>query len=280
MDQNSTPVHSVCAAAEQGTLSHAMILSGAGDRRGAARFVAAAHLCRSTLRRPCLTCNACRKVMEGIHPDVRIVEDSEHKELPAETIRALRQDAYIRPNESERKVYIFPDCAQLNERDQNILLKTLEEGPPYAAFIFCTLSAHALLPTVRSRCVELKLHGEEDGGDSTAALELCRIIAGRSKTELIGCLVGLENRKVKREQLCETLQLAWAMAAEALTVQRGKRVPDASLAEGVLPLAKCLQPRRLAKLVEILAYYAAECRYNVGVGHVLGGLAADLEEIL
>lgn len=280
MDQNSTLARSVCAAAEKGTLSHAIILSGTGDRPDAARYIAAAHLCQSAGQRPCLSCNSCRKVLAAIHPDVRCVEDTEHKELPAETIRALRQDAYIRPNEAERKVYIFPDCTQLNEKDQNILLKIVEEGPPYAAFIFCTETAHALLPTIRSRCVELKLRGEEEGADSAAAMELCRVIARRNKTEMVTHLISLENRRLKREQLQQTLQLCWAMAAEALLLSRGKDKPDPQLAEGAALLSKNWQPRRLMKLVDILAYYGAQCNYNVGAGHVLGALAADLEEIL
>ena len=160
-DYNSTWSAAVRAAADRGQLSHAVILTGAGDKLAAARYIAAAHLCRSEGERPCLRCNACRKVMEGIHPDVTEVRDDDRKELAVDTIRALRQDVYIRPNEGERKVYLFTDCAQLNERDQNVLLKIVEEGPAYAAFIFCADTLHALLPTIRSRCVELRLEGQD-----------------------------------------------------------------------------------------------------------------------
>ena len=156
-NHNSTWGKAIRAAAQNGRLSHAVILTGEGDKVQAARYIAAAHLCRADSGRPCLQCNACRKVLDRIHPDVTEVQDSERKELPVETIRALRQDAYIRPNEGERKVYLFTDCAQLNERDQNVLLKIVEEGPPYAAFVFCADAVHALLPTIRSRCVELRM---------------------------------------------------------------------------------------------------------------------------
>ena len=99
---NSTWAAAVRAAARQGRLSHALILTGEGDKRSAARYIAAAHLCRSDAQRPCLQCNACRKVMAGIHPDVTEVWEPERKELPVETVRALRQDVYIRPKEGER----------------------------------------------------------------------------------------------------------------------------------------------------------------------------------
>ena len=123
VNENSTWVRAVRSAARRGQLSHAVILTGEGDKPSAARFIAAAHLCRGEGERPCLRCNACRKVMEGIHPDVTEVKDADRKELAVDTVRALRQDVYIRPNEGERKVYLFTDCAQLNERDQNVLLK-------------------------------------------------------------------------------------------------------------------------------------------------------------
>ena len=157
-----------------GNLPHAVILSGTGDRPAAGRYLAAALLCQSGGERPCMACPACRKVAQDIHPDVITVRESDRRELAVDTVRALRQDVYIRPNEGARKVYLFADCGQLNERDQNVLLKIVEEGPPYAAFIFCAESAAALLPTIRSRCVELKLRGEEDAWRIAAQALLLR----------------------------------------------------------------------------------------------------------
>ena len=145
LPENSTLERAVRRAAEQGRLSHAIVLSGDGGLTDAARFIAAAHVCEGT-DRPCLRCRHCRKVLEGIHPDVSVIRDTEHRELTVDAVRALRQDVYIRPNEAARKVYIIADSRQLNERDQNVLLKIVEEGPPYAAFIFCTDSPAALLP--------------------------------------------------------------------------------------------------------------------------------------
>ena len=65
--ENSTLVRAVRRAAEQGRLSHAIVLSGDGDLLGAARFIAAAHVCGEE-GKPCLRCRHCRKVLEGIHP--------------------------------------------------------------------------------------------------------------------------------------------------------------------------------------------------------------------
>ena len=174
--ENSILAAPVRRAADEHRLSHAVILTGRGDLTAAARFLAAAHVCEGE-HKPCLTCRHCRKALEGVHPDVISVQDTEHKELTVEAVRALRKDVYIRPNEAERKVYIIADCRQLNERDQNVLLKIVEEGPPYAAFIFCADSPAALLETIRSRCVMLKY---DDGAEAPLrpdAVELCRAFA-------------------------------------------------------------------------------------------------------
>ena len=147
--------------------------------------------------------------MEDIHPDVQTVQDPDHRELPVDLLRSLRQDAYIRPNDGAAKVYIFPDCDALNQRDQNVLLKLVEEGPPYAAFLFCTETAATLLPTIRSRCVEWKLRGgDEDARDDTAR-DLCRVFASGQLLPVSQYLVGLENKRLKREQLQQLLEAGW-----------------------------------------------------------------------
>ena len=277
-NHNSTWVTALRAAAQHGRLSHAVILPGAGDKVQAARYIAAAHLCRADSGRPCLQCNACRKVLDRIHPDVTEVQDSERKELPVETIRALRQDAYIRPNEGERKVYLFTDCAQLNERDQNVLLKIVEEGPPYAAFVFCADAVHALLPTIRSRCVELRMDAPPlDAEEGEAAAELCRVIARREPLALTAHLTALENRRLKREQLLPMVEGAWQISADALLSRRGK---PGACGEAADMLRRAFDRRQLQALTDLFRRYCDECQYNVGVGHVLGALGAELAKTL
>ena len=277
-NHNSTWGKAIRAAAQHGRLSHAVILTGEGDKVQAARYIAAAHLCRADSGRPCLQCNACRKVLDRIHPDVTEVQDSERKELPVETIRALRQDAYIRPNEGERKVYLFTDCAQLNERDQNVLLKIVEEGPPYAAFVFCADAVHALLPTIRSRCVELRMDAPPlDAEEGEAAAELCRVIARREPLALTAHLTALENRRFKREQLLPMVEGAWQISADALLSRCGK---PGACGEAADMLRRAFDRRQLQALTDLFRRYCDECQYNVGVGHVLGALGAELAQTL
>ena len=267
-------------AAARGTLSHALLFTGSGDREGAARFAAAAMECRAEGDRPCGDCPDCRKILAGIHPDVITVRDPEHKNIAVEVVRAVRADAYIRPNEGIRKIYVFPDCALLTEQDQNVLLKVVEEGPPYAAFLFCAENAAVVLQTLRSRCVEIKLHpAPETGGEGRAAEELCLALAARKRGALVELAVRLERRKLNREELAALLEQSRELCAAALLALYGQK-PEENCREIASILAKNLTKFQIMRTIELLQKYRGECAYNVGTGHVLGALAVELEGIL
>ena len=273
--ENSTFVRRVRALALRGALPHALILSGSGDRSAAARFVAAAMQCSAEEGKPCLLCSQCRKVLEDIHPDLLFVEDDDHKELTVKAIRDFRSDVYIRPNEGTRKVAVFPRAEQLNERDQNVLLKIVEEGPAYAAFIFCVENSSLLLPTVRSRCAELKL--QEADELLTPDMPLLRAFSTGKATAVTEYFTQLEVRKLKREDLVQKLRISWRVCAEALLLQKGKQAAEPSLREGAELLQRSLTTKQLTALTQLLHHYALESNYNVGVGHVLGAIAAEWE---
>ncbi|MCF2616298.1 DNA polymerase III subunit delta' [Oscillibacter valericigenes] len=266
-------------AAGRGTLSHALLFTGGGDKTGLARYAAAAMECMAAQGQPCGVCPACRKVLEDIHPDVITVRDPEHKNIAVDVVRAIRSDAYIRPNEGQRKVYIFPDCALLTEQDQNVLLKIVEEGPPYAAFLFCAENPSQVLRTLRSRCVEIKLRpgSEEDGEPSEAAEALCRAIGSRRRGAVAELAVRLEKKKLDREALSAMLERSRAAFAAALLLLYGQEPGEMEIAPF---LAKNLTKSQIMSTIELLQKYHGECAYNVGPGHVLGALAAELEGIL
>ena len=268
------------AAAARGALSHALIFSGNGARTDAARYAAAAMEC-TTAQKPCLSCPACRKVMQDIHPDVSFVRDSEHKELSVDTVRAMRADAFIRPNEGARKIYIFEDCTILTEKDQNVLLKLVEEGPPYAAFFFCAENPASLLQTIRSRCVEVKLSpvpGEESAIDERA-LELARRIAKGTRASRAAFCAKLETSKITRDELATLFEQTRLLLADALLGGYGIPVPEAEREIAAL-LASRLTKAKILGTIDLLRNYRDHCSYNVGVGPTLGGFAVELEELL
>ncbi|MHA5219515.1 DNA polymerase III subunit delta' [Dysosmobacter sp. Phy] len=271
-------------AARRGTLSHALLFTGSGAR-SAARCAAAAMECQGAADKPCGVCPACRKVLADIHPDVTTVRDPEHKNIAVEVIRSIRADAYIRPNEGQRKVYLFPDCALLTEADQNILLKVVEEGPPYAAFLFCADSAGQVLQTLRSRCVELMTRPAETaetapaaGAEEGAAL-LLEALLERRRGAAAEAAVELERRKLSREDLAAVLERCRAVLSSALLLLYGGQIPEEDR-KTALSAAKTLTKVQIMGTIELLQKYHGDCAYNVGAGHVLGALAVELEGIL
>ena len=276
LSQSSGAAAWLRAAAERRALPHALLFTG-GDGAAAAEFAAAAMECTAEHGRPCGLCHACRKVLSGIHPDVVAVRDPEHKLLSAETVRSVRADAYIRPNEGARKVYIFPDCALLTEADQNILLKTVEEGPTDAAFLFCAESAAAVLPTLRSRCVECKLHPAEEAAPAPdpRAEAFLRALAKRKRGETAAACVRLEREKLTGDDLERFCQDCRETLSQALKARYG------ALAAGELPalLAKTLTNSQLMRTIELLESCRRDCRFHISAGQTLGALAAEVEEL-
>ena len=253
-------------AAGRDTLSHALLFTGGGDLTGAARYAAAALECRGEGPRPCGVCPACRKVFADIHPDVATVRDEAHKNIAV----------------GRRKVYIFPDCGVLTEQDQNVLLKIVEEGPPYAAFLFCAENGAAVLQTLRSRCVELRpgaaAPARVDSALPETAETLCRAVGSKKRGGVAELAVRLEKKRTTREDLASLLEGGREAFSAALLSLYGQ-TPEENYREIARFLSKNLTKFQIVRTIELLQKYRGECAYNVGPGHVLGALAVELEDI-
>lgn len=142
----------------RGRISHFYLISGpeGSGKKTLARLLAAAILCQDT-DQPCGRCPACRKVLGVGHPDFITIDDPEKKTVPVDLVRQARSDVYIQPNEAERKIYLFPRAHDMAEPSQNALLKILEEPPAYGVFLLLTNNSEKLLPTIRSRCTQLRM---------------------------------------------------------------------------------------------------------------------------
>ena len=114
-------------------LSHAYILSGpAGSgKHTLARLLCGAMLCTAPVeRRPCGHCGPCKKVFSGIHPDVAVISGpAEGKPITVDQVRQLRADAYIRPNEGERKVYLLEGATPTSAPTRGSGRSTCWRGP-------------------------------------------------------------------------------------------------------------------------------------------------------
>ena len=246
-------------------LSHAyLVTGGSGESREALiQRLTAAYLCEDGgrpggERPPCGRCGHCRKVLSGIHPDVSRTDPAPDKrEIGVDQIRALRSDAWIRPNEGRRKVYIIAPADAMNPAAQNALLKVLEEGPAYAAFLLDAAQPGKLLDTVRSRCELLSLPPE----DERAAPETEQKAAALAELLLTGT------------------ELDTAQALAALTVEKPK--PDelsALLLEVERQVSRRLarDPRRGARVLQALKTCRQNAVFRPNAGLTLGWLCTQL----
>ncbi len=295
----------LAASLEKGHISHFYLISGprGSGKHTLARLLAAAILCKRGVK-PCLSCQPCRKVMEGNHPDFITVEDPEHKNVAVKLVREIREDVFIRPNESDHKIYLFPQ--ELGIEGQNALLKILEEPPKYGVFILLTDNPEKLLPTVRSRCRELKLlplpekllhrqlrqdfpkAAQEDlaaamlrsGGFLGQAREILdgggevlpqteqfvKSFASRDALGLVQTLVPME--KWKRDALVEILQ-SWLELLEAALACRTGGVRSGALAT---TLAQSRSSGELLEAVKVLRKAQDYALSNVSPGAICGYL--------
>lgn len=147
-------------AIEANKVSHAYILTGEAGmgRKSLAHAFALTLLCEKGKSEPCMECHACKQVLSGNHPDLIHVTHEKPGSIGVDDIREQINDTImVRPYSSYYKIYIVDEAEKMTQQAQNALLKTIEEPPSYAVIILLTTNQDAFLPTILSRCVQMKL---------------------------------------------------------------------------------------------------------------------------
>ena len=148
------------SAAASGKLPHAVILEGGSenDRLNLARLLAKAHVC-SGENIPCCSCTDCMKAEKSIHPDIfqALAQEGSTDPLKVDAIRDIRANAFVYPNEAQRRVFILHNMQFANEQAQNALLKILEEPPEFVRFILTAPVSSVMLTTILSRAAVFSL---------------------------------------------------------------------------------------------------------------------------
>lgn len=154
-------------AVKSGKISHAYILNGekGSGKRLLAKLFAMSLQCQNPQEDGdgCGECQSCKQTMHDNQPDIIRVTHEKPNSISVDDIRGqINNDIVIRPYSSKYKIYIVPEADLMTVQAQNALLKTLEEPPAYAVIFLLTENAEVLLPTIRSRCVMLKLRNVKD----------------------------------------------------------------------------------------------------------------------
>jgi len=241
-------------------LSHAYILvSPEEDKLRLSSLLAAHMLCRKGGDEPCMLCSDCRKIMNGIHPDVIAVErplDDKGKpkrEIYVAQIRDLLSDSVVLPNEADYKVYVILDAEYMNPQAQNALLKLLEEPPEKVKFILCAENSGVFLDTIRSRCIEITARGENTVSVSAEAVRYLELAGGSDRLALIRFCSSMEE--LSPAQLEEFILGASLLIGETLA----RRRPSPGLSQ-----------HRLMEIHALLTRCLTYLSVNVSVKQVLG----------
>jgi DNA polymerase-3 subunit delta' len=124
-------------------------------KRSAAIGLALALCCSEAPGRGCGTCDTCRRIQSGRHPDVLVLEPATSQYL-VEQAREVVALAATRPHEAPARVLILDSAECLNPSSANCLLKTLEEPFPGNHLVLVTSAPDRLLPTIRSRTQRIR----------------------------------------------------------------------------------------------------------------------------
>ena len=243
-------------------LSHAYVASTA-----IADSLAMAVVCSGLGRRPCMNCAHCEKSKRGIHPDITVVEKFKGKqEIVVGQIRGLVSDAIIFPNESDKKAYVINDADLMNLESQNAFLRTLEEPPSHAVYILKTDSPDALLPTIRSRCIELRRKLIREPDDPAIAELSSQFLLAIKKGNAALAAFMFQLEKLSKDEFSAFLITALEEASAGLRVALSAQ--NADTADNTAELYSRIQ--------RVLLRSGDYLNLNVSIGHVSGLICATL----
>ncbi len=270
--------------------SHAYLLEGpAGIGKSSFALAAACTLLCAGEQKPCFACAACRRVLDGLHPDVHSIKPEKNM-LKVDQIREVISTVYETPYEGGAKIYVIHGFHLANEQAQNALLKTLEEPPASVVFFLLAENSLQLLPTVRSRCRKIRLTGYPE---AQILRQLARLFPQNSRNEYaarecggnIGTAVGL----VEDEELIRLHVLAGELISG---MDGGCTVPQVAVVlekekDTFLPLIQILQQKLFEKLqhtadvltlerMKALENAAAAKKKNINSGLIIEELAYAL----
>ena len=224
-----------------------------------ATVLAAGILCEGTGSHPCGNCLPCRKVEQGVHPDLLIVDDG------------------------ERRVTVIHHAQNLNPMAQNALLKELEEPPAYAFFILTAEQPDSLLQTVRSRCTKFALEPSQAAVSDEEAASLLApylsAVAERREDRMMLSAMGLE--KTPRRALSGVLGILQAAVRDAIFVSKAlpQKPLQPALRKQTQALAGAVSMERLLAVYDFIDVLIDRVSRNAASAAVTCALTSDIYRI-
>jgi DNA polymerase-3 subunit delta' len=278
-------VAGLARAVETGRVPHAYLFEGPPGvgKRGTALGLALALTCAEAPGRGCGTCETCRRIEAGIHPDVPTFAP-DGPQLVIDQAKAIVALAQSRPHEAAVRVIVVDDADTLNASAANSLLKTLEEPAPRNHLLLCTSAPDRLLPTIRSRAQRVRFRalaedsllgiaaahgidraraevavaladgsaarmltaaGADDGATWEAVAQLRTAIGAPGMTASLDAASALASDKENKEALPPLVALLARVYRDALVTSAG--APELALFADRAPELDGLEPARLLR---------------------------------
>jgi DNA polymerase III subunit delta' len=251
----------------------------------------------------CGHCNSCRKIEEGMHPDVREVEP-EGQFIKIEQMRELSREVFFSPFEAKRRFFLINHAERLKMEAANSILKTLEEPPKTSHLILLTPRSDELLGTIRSRChtyrfsplpleaMEKLLHDKSSFSQEhqNLLIRLCNGSIGKAlqfnldpylekRDELLvllsHCLPNLSYTKVSRvltplskakDAFPEYLEILYSLLRDLVLIQLDRESPivtNQDIASQLYDLAIQVKMPALEEAIHVLDHLESGAKRNI-----------------
>ena len=283
-------------------IPHAIIIEG---DRGTGRHILSDFLSKAAVcsedNKPCGVCKNCHLADIYSHPDITVTlpEDGK-KNIAVSQIRNLKNEAFVKAHQADKRVFII-DCADtMNEQSQNALLKVLEEPPSNIIFILLAESKASFLDTIISRCVILTLNvpsfeeakaflnqkGDFSQNDIENALNETQCNIGKAIDLLSGKGDTKTSAAAKEFIQCMMRNDEWGCLSLVAQFEKKRVEADRFFKDLKYHTALCLKKnsnghtaKKLSSFYSRLSFYEKSLITNVNLGLLFSALTADAAKI-
>src|SRR4051794_1239999 len=137
----------------------------------------------------------CEAIMESRHVDVLEMDAASHTGI--DDVRQIIDGIRYSPVSARYKVYIIDEVHMLSEKAFNAFLKTLEEPPPHAKFVFATTEIRKVPVTILSRCQRFDLRRVEAPTLHAHLAKVCAAERVEAEDEALGAIVRAAEGSVR-----------------------------------------------------------------------------------
>lgn len=298
-------------------INHAYLISGDKGlgKKTFAKLFAKSILCTSGQVKSCGDCNNCKNVEYNKHPDVYFLNYDNQTSLGIEKIRNIIKDIYIKPNQSDYKIYVICNIENMTLSAANALLKVLEEPPQHGIFIMTCQNIKSIPSTIVSRCVCLNvspldyenyelvlkkksslnsqdirrhflffqgnvgksLEATKNQNCFLEAIEFLKSISNQKEYEILLKLSLCENDKSK---LMSLLENSYMMLRQILMLKLGKIEYEELFFSEMNYISNNLTLKQITKLIDLMIDREYLLNGNFNLSLILNVLCCEIKNIL